>query len=141
MCDKCYAAYDREWHNKRRDAAAAKYDEWITLIAEIPTPYKTLTESEWLEACKHFGGCAYCGSDNVDARAMFIKFKDGGRYCAWNIVPMCEKCAKVHNSIDNPFVSMDSSVNRDRGSMARVYNHSLDKLQKIVDYLLYKMEV
>lgn len=121
--------------------AAVSLDSWKEDISKIPTPYTTLTEEQWLEACNHFGGCAYCGRDQIDSRAMFIQFKDGGRYCNWNIIPACEKCETMYKSTDNPFLRMDQKINNRRDSQARKYGLSLTKLARIVDYLHSKMEV
>lgn len=140
QCNVCHAKISKAWHQNRRDTAENKHKEWCDMITKIPTPYKTLTEDEWLAACNHFGGCAYCGTDQIDARAMFIQFKHGGRYCAWNIIPMCDKCAKIHTTMDNPFKRMDAGINRCKNSMAVNYKHDLQKLQKIVDYLRSKLE-
>ena len=140
MCKKCWAEVNLKWKYDRKANAETKYNDWLALIKKIPTPYKTLTEDEWLEACAHFGGCAYCGDEQIDARAMFIQFKKGGRYCAWNVVPMCDKCAKIHGTLTNPFDSMDLTVHRRKSEIAKKYNHDLDKLQVIVDYLYKKLE-
>lgn len=69
------------------------FNEWQDRISKIPRTCKTLTEDQWIEAVKYFDGCAICGSESIDTRGYFIPFKYGGRYCNWNIIPMCEKCA------------------------------------------------
>ena len=74
---------------RRRDM----FNEWRDLILKIPKNYPTLTEAQWMEAVKYFNGCAICGSESIDTRGYFIPFKSGGRYCDWNVIPMCEKCA------------------------------------------------
>lgn len=141
VCAKCQTKYFNRWKEKRNRTAEEKYEKYLELIKSIPTPYKTLTEEQWMEACKHFGGCAYCGADEIASRSMFITFKEGGRYCAWNIVPVCERC-EVSNKIQpNPFKRFDRVVHRGKAEHAVRYNLSLDKLQKIVDYLTSKMEV
>lgn len=140
-CRKCETDMHREWTGHRIDSALDAYNNWLNMIRAIPTPYKTLTEAQWLEACKHFGGCAYCGTPEIEARSMFIPFKDGGRYCDWNIIPACERCETTYKAKQNPFLRMDNSLNRNPGNQAKKYDLSLEKLQRIVDYLQSKMEV
>lgn len=81
----------------------AVYNEWLGKIARVPKEYPTLTEAQWLDACKYFDGCACCGDDSIDARGYFVPFKDGGRYCDWNIIPMCERCATAARTSGNMF--------------------------------------
>ena len=138
-CRACETIQHRAWREGRRENGATNLKKWLTAIRKIPTPYKTLTEEEWLEACKHFDGCAYCGSKKIDARSMFIPFKDGGRYCAWNIIPACEECETRLITIPNPFMRMDQKFSRGNHETAKKHGYSLDKLQKIVDYLGSKM--
>lgn len=140
-CASCATKEHISWRSSRRGNAQSQYEEWLKEISKIPTPYKTLTEEQWLEACKHFGGCAYCGADSIDARSMFIDFSNGGRYCAWNIIPSCERCETAIKSIRNPFARMDNILYRDKASSAKKYNFSLDNLHKITDYLHSKMEI
>ena len=140
-CKKCITAEHRANINKHRRTADERFDEWLRKIKALPEPYKTLTEEQWMQACKHFGGCAYCGSASIDARSMFIPFKYGGRYCAWNIVPACELCETAIKATENPFIRMDSVVNRCKnGSAAKRRNQSLKTLEGIVDYLQQFME-
>ncbi len=99
-------AYCRECYNEvfgaplraRQYKASVKankdmYSAWLDKVAKVPTNYPTLTEEQWFDACKHFGGCAICGDMYISARAYFIPFKEGGRYCDWNIIPVCEACS------------------------------------------------
>lgn len=139
-CRKCNSEEHAAWRHSRMNSADTKLQEWLKKIKALPTPYRTLTEDEWMQACKHFGGCAYCGSDQIDSRSMFIQFDKGGRYCAWNIIPACEKCETMHKFIQNPFKRMDEHLYRSQGNQTRKYNQSLDSLNKIVDYLQSKME-
>jgi hypothetical protein len=109
-----------DWRNHRK---FDNFEEWLNLIKKVPKPIHTLTEDEWLAACRYFEGCAFCGSDSIDTRAMFIPFKSGGRYCDWNVVPQCQKCANSLAYKVNPFTTMN--------------NHSCDRkrLDVIVGYL------
>lgn len=106
VCSECRPIQSREktrvWRQKQYYDA---YDEWLRDIARIKMPYSFLTEDEWLKVCKYFNGCAFCDSESVDARSFFVPFKKGGRYCNWNIIPKCDKCALL-NIGDNPFMAM-----------------------------------
>lgn len=139
-CRSCENKEHAAWRKQRVDNADNRYKEWLKKVAELPYPYKTLTEEQWLQACKHFGGCAYCGKDSIDARSMFIQFKQGGRYCAWNIIPACEKCETARKDNPNPFIRMDQKLKRGNDTQAKKLGFSLDKLRNIVDYLQSKME-
>ena len=93
-----------------------------------------------MEACTHFNGCAYCGGDNIDARSMFIQFKDGGRYCNWNIIPACERCETSRKSSPNPFLRMDDTYIRGNKQPAKKYGFTLENLDRIVGYLQERMQ-
>ena len=140
ICRTCHTAQHKVWRMGRRETANTAHAEWLKKIASQPYPYSTLTEDQWLEACKHFGGCAYCGSSDIDARSMFIPFKEGGRYCAWNIIPACEKCETARKATPNPFLRMDEGLLRSQTNSARKYGYTLENLHRIVDYLQSKME-
>ena len=97
-CRDCFNEYlhrppDRKHKAKVSAKRTTTYKQWMSLIDKVPKDYHTLTEPEWLEACQYFNGCAICGAEDISARGYFIPFKYGGRYCNWNIIPMCEKCA------------------------------------------------
>ncbi len=139
-CTTCETKRYNAWRDAHKDNAEELYQEWCNAIAMIPTPYQTLTEEQWLETCKHFGGCAYCGAEAIDVRSMFIKFDKGGRYCAWNIIPACEKCETSLNSISNPFLRMNNKIYRSEHYTTKKLGYNLDNLQKITQYLKSKME-
>lgn len=94
-CKECYDKYVRTPRDNQamQQRRVDFYNEWVEKISKIPKDYPTLTEDQWMEAVKHFNGCALCKSDDVDTRGYFIPFKNGGRYCDWNIIPVCDKCA------------------------------------------------
>ena len=97
-CRDCYnEVYGAPTRAIQRKAAIQAnkdmYNEWYGKMLNVPADYHTLTEDEWLEVCKHFNGCAICGDMEISARAFFIPFKEGGRYCNWNIIPVCEACS------------------------------------------------
>lgn len=139
ICHKCYADYRRGLDHARVDRQRETFEEWCAIIAKLPA--KPLTEQQWLEACEHFNGCAYCGNPEIAARSMFIDFQDGGRYCDWNIIPACEQCATAIKVEPNPFIRMDRTKRRGKANQARRLGFSLENLQRIVDYLQSKMEV
>lgn len=140
-CTECSTKAHKAWSKGRVDAAEIEFSAWLEKIKQIPVPYTTLTEDEWLEACKHFGGCAYCGRPEIEARSMFIPFKLGGRYCAWNIIPACERCETSIKLTENPFKRMDDVYNRDKNIHTRRLGLSLDNLNRIVDYLKGRMQL
>ena len=91
---------DNRLYQRRRDI----YNEWLKKIAQVPKDYPTLTEKQWMEAVKHFGKCAICGDESIDTRGLYIPFKSGGRYCDWNVIPICSKCAQKAKSNYNYFL-------------------------------------
>ena len=116
-CRSCfYSKYKHTACSQRsRQRMYERYDSiyanWMSKIKNAPS--QTLTEAQWLEACKHFNGCAYCGSESIEARSYFIPFKNGGRYCAWNIIPACGHCAASSESKQpDPFRRMINQVKR-----------------------------
>lgn len=138
-CKECSTKAHRAWSQGRVDKAEIEFKDWLSTIEAIPKPHKTLTEDEWLEACRHFGGCAYCGEPEIEARSMFIPFKLGGRYCSWNIIPACERCETSVKLTDNPFKRMDNIYNRGKGRQTNKLGFTLDNLNRIVEYLKRRM--
>lgn len=139
LCTSCESARHAKFIKKRREARHSELEQWLDKIKKIPTPYSTLTEEQWIEACKYFGGCAMCGSDDISTRLMFVDYKDGGRYCAWNIIPACEECATMRKTIHNPFSRMDSTLHREGNVPTKRKAFSLEKLKAITDYLERRM--
>lgn len=80
-----------------------------------------------------------CGSDDISTRLMFVDYKDGGRYCAWNIIPACEECATMRKTIHNPFSRMDSTLHREGNVPTKRKAFNLEKLKAITDYLERRM--
>ena len=107
VCRKCYDTVIRKPDAKARLKARREgvYNELLEKIAHIPKSYPTLSEAQWMQAVKHFNGCALCKSESVDTRGYFIPFNKGGRYCDWNIIPMCEKCAIKPKTNPNYFLN------------------------------------
>lgn len=139
-CTKCRSRLHAAWRARKRGDSATRYKNWLNKIASLPKPYKTLTEDQWNKACRHFSGCAYCGEPEIVSRSMFIPFKNGGRYCSWNIIPACEKCETSIVREENPFLRMNTQINRSAGGSARKLGLSEVTLQKIVDYLEGEMK-
>lgn len=106
VCRTCYDKVTRKPDADKRlfQRRYAVYDEWLAKIASVPKNYPTLTEAQWLEAVKHFNGCALCKSESVDTRGYFVPFNRGGRYCDWNVIPICESCATEVRINPNYFV-------------------------------------
>lgn len=138
-CTKCCTRDHSEWSSVIVSKAEADFNNWLTAIKDIQQPYKTLTEEQWLDVCKHFDGCAYCGSSEIASRSMFIPFKLGGRYCAWNIIPACERCETALKLIDNPFNRMNELLHRGKVYAAIRPDQDRDRLRKITEYLRKKM--
>ena len=52
-----------------------------------------LTEDQWQELKKAWGGCAYCGvaTDQLQKDCV-LPIAHGGRYTLGNVVPACQHC-------------------------------------------------
>lgn len=118
-----------KYRDKRDSNFEEQYNEWLKRIAAVPKNYPTLTEEQWMKACRHFNGCAKCGDENIEARGFFISFKNGGRYCDWNIIPLCSRCAADWNIAKNPFRLAWS-----RDNAARTFNRR-ECIKDITQYL------
>lgn len=135
MCDACYKADNLAVNNGRYltylQDAKDKYSAWLDSIKDMPPG--RLTEEQWLDACKHFGGCAMCGSEDISTRTFFVPFREGGRYADWNVIPTCQECGFIRRKNPNPFVFMDPNAGTGTSK-------SKQHLQNIVDYLRPKIE-
>lgn len=100
----------QKWYERRNKAFEQTFTEWMDLIAKVPQPLKTLTQDEWIAACTHFGKCAICEHESIDARAFFVAYAFGGRYAAWNVIPVCEKCATALRYRQNPFIKYEEAA-------------------------------
>lgn len=107
----------------------ASYEDWISTIKSLPV--KPLTEEQWLKACAHFDGCSMCYNKSIDARLFFIPFKFGGRYCSWNIIPVCEECAIKLRSTLNPWHLYSTNPRKGSNTQKRRYR----KFKAVVEYL------
>lgn len=129
--------FDKENPEKRRVIAARHYEKYTKLRAEqfedwqalTEERFKMLTEKQWLEACIHFEGCAICGEEHIEARDFFVPYKDGGRYTAWNVFPVCGKCALHARTNPNPFsflkvgaeLAIKLGLNKERADKLKAY--------------------
>lgn len=148
LCRKCYNKRSYMYHKRSGHAAedsrnhyrriCKKADErfaaWKDSLKSITT--HSLTEDEWLDACRYFGGCALCDSDSIDARGYFIRFEDGGKYNACNVIPLCDTCATTLKYQSNPFRQMNPYINR---NLATSRGCSTAKLEKVAEYLQGKI--
>lgn len=133
-CHKCRRPYENAFREKRLGAMDIKFEEWLAKVKKVPKNYPTLTEAQWLEACKHFDGCARCSSNDVDSRGFFIDASLGGRYCDWNIIPLCERCANTWNLTKSVFRYTEK---RDYNNRSHEYRESL---AGIIEYLGGKLD-
>lgn len=138
LCKACFNSINRassaKSKAKRTESLEGRFNAWIAKVKSVPKNYPTLTEEQWLAACKHFDGCARCHSDTVDARGFFISAVLGGRYCDWNIIPLCERCANTWNLDKSTFVY---TLNRDHIARTNDYRECLEN---IVEYLEVKLD-
>lgn len=128
ICKECQKKKSLKPRKISKRYADEAYEGWLESVQDVP--FKALSEQQWIEACRHFGGCAYCGKEEVEARNMFIPYIHGGRYAAWNVVPACNFCAGRRNR--NPFrIFASQSVNK----ILTTDERRIERLQYILDYL------
>lgn len=118
--------------DRRRKRAGELYDEWVKTTN---VPFKLMSESEWLETCSYFNGCAICGEEHIETREFFIRFQDGGRYAPWNMIPMCGKCATYGCVTGNPFIWAEHSLLNDKSRRL-----TAERKDKILDYFTSQLE-
>ena len=116
------------------------FDSWMRLHDKNYS--HTLTEHEWLKACAHFNGCALCGNEHVSNRGYFVPFRSGGKYCAHNIIPLCDDCNGFLRGYTNPFKLLRARANNiDRQTLEVMSGSTYRKrLVGIVKYLYDCME-
>ena len=140
MCKKCWnfrdSAYQKKSYEKIKAHLDVKYREWLDTIQSIPHEYPTLTEEQWMEACRYFKGCAICGDEEIDTRGFLISFDLGGRYCNWNVIPLCERCSKHFATNKNPYRQARYIDQRTIGSDFKTQKN----LEKIIAYLGEKLK-
>lgn len=84
---------------RRMAVAETRFEALMAVDKKLPP----LSEHEWLEICRHFGGCAICGSEQIETRKLFVNFRDGGKYNKLNVLPLCGKCSIPTMNVENPF--------------------------------------
>ena len=143
-CRECYNAYSnnikiakgtanevsRLSYIKMQKRTIDTFNAWTSLLRKLNI--NTLTESEWLECCSHFEGCALCGSESIDARGFFIAYKDGGKYNRCNVIPLCEHCANELKRDLNPFKYLTIYKKR-------IKRNRRKNLRNIIEYLEEKI--
>lgn len=134
VCKRCKNTRSRRNHSAQMAAMEKSFNEWLDKIKQVPKNYPTLSEEQWLEACTFFGGCARCGKDDIDTRGFFVGAKLGGRYCDWNIIPLCEKCANAWDLEQSAFRYIERRKYTDK---TPEYH---DCLIRIVEYLGGKLD-
>lgn len=123
--DKYNARSNRVYH-KHMLEIDMQLQEWT----KNTTDFKPLSQQDWLKTCEYFGGCALCNEEYIETRQFFIPFKEGGRYTAWNMFPMCGKCATHTRRIKNPFLWL----------YRHRYEIPEEKRTKLVQYLKLQIE-
>lgn len=134
ICKKCRRPYLNAFRDNHVRSLEEAFNEWLDKVKQVPKGYPTLTEAQWLEACMYFDGCARCHNKDIDARGFFVGAKLGGRYCNWNVIPLCEKCASNWD--------LEQSMFRYAERRDHKYNTTeyRECMAKIVDYLGGKLD-
>lgn len=114
---------------KARHAAIFKerHKQLTEHMNDVPRVRK-LTEDDWLDLCKYFGGCALCGSDEIEVRHLMTPPSEGGKYAKGNIIPLCSFCKR---NVDDygPFETFSYTVyKRVKLKVSRL------RLHEILDY-------
>jgi hypothetical protein len=111
---------------------AVEYERaWRVVLAAAPRI--AMTEQEWEHRCKFFNGCAICGGP-IEARVKYFPIYLNGAHTAWNVLPMCNECLRLHY---RGRISATKRVSR-----YRVFSTSgfFNKTKTIRIYLLNEME-
>lgn len=147
-CKECDPAYQRltyklnpeydkasvtRYVERLKAEAEQQYEEWMELTN---IDFKPLTEKDWLEACSYFGGCAICGNEHIETRHFLLPFKEGGRYAAWNVFPLCLKCSVVTKNYKNPFLWLCRPISRQASKMDLTNEHK----QRLIEYFILQIE-
>ena len=121
-----------------------RFNSWLKRVKAVPANYPTLTEYQWLEACRFFDGCARCHTKDIDTRGFFISRALGGRYCDWNVIPLCERCAVTWDLNKNVFLYTLNKDYAKSSSRSKYKGHSTtefrDCLEKIIEYLEVRLD-
>lgn len=94
-CKDCTSKINKEARQKRFELRFNKaknlYEEWLKKVSHATD--QRLSETDWQKTCRRFKGCSICGNPHIEIKGFFIPFKDGGKYAAWNIIPLCYDCS------------------------------------------------
>jgi hypothetical protein len=141
VCIPCSMARDtkekkqirvQRFYGKRREAAELLYNQWV---AKADLPFKLMTEDDWLETCRYFGGCALCGNEHIESRNFFVPFEHGGRYVTYNMFPTCGTCATHTRFVENPFIWLDHHL-----GTARKLGVTDEKRHKMMEWFIEQVE-
>ena len=140
-CPTCQLAAMSRSRRKKLNAKEDRFKQWLEKVKQVPKNYPALTEAQWLEACNFFNGCARCSNEEIDARGFFVGREQGGRYCDWNVIPLCTKCAKMWRLDKSMFVyayhkdSMKGDKRYRPLGASDSKTEFQDSLEKLVSYL------
>ena len=144
QCKKCHSAIETasttRYAKRKAAEAASRYEAWLKKVRAVPKDYLTLTEAQWQEACRFFNGCARCGSPEIDARVFYVSNKLGGRYCDWNVIPVCSVCNTRFSNETNPYLTAkwkDADAMY-RADGAYTYRNCLEKIEEYLGARLDK---
>lgn len=115
---------------RKADRIQAVIDELKPLQVSLPT----LTEEEWLKACKHFKRCAICEKEDIEVRFMVLRPDEGGKYNRGNVLPTCTRCANRANRSRLQQHSFADSIAR--GSRYAKDNDMPERVRKAILYLI-----
>lgn len=104
-CKVCSRARKVAWQKKNRARHSAtssrsinrfnalEHARYSKLVEEQKKRmFKPLSEEQWSKACDYFNGCAICAKP-IEKRALVVPAKEGGRYCVYNVIPLCVECS------------------------------------------------
>ena len=129
------AGLGHDWQYTRgKTWEKARFGEWLLMVKKVPKDYPRLTEAQWQKSLEYFNHtCAMCQENPVVARHYFVSVADGGMYCDWNVIPVCQHC--ISQSGNNPFRAMNRDTQRQVYSKANRRKYGKKKLKVILDYL------
>lgn len=148
ICVDCRSAYRMKYDKRNREGQRLrsqrfdmkqieKYKDMFDQLIKSNKDFKPMTEEEWHKVCEYFGGCAICGEEHIESREFFINFKDGGKYAAWNMFPLCGKCATHTKFTANPFMWLDKRMGYTRHigiteeRRQKMYNYFVGQIKKV----------
>lgn len=145
-CPSCTTALTNRSYHRHMGRLDDRFTQWLNKVKQVPADYPRLTEEQWLEACRYFDGCARCDSDEIDTRGFFVGRENGGKYCDWNIIPLCTRCAAMWQLDKSMFLY---TYNKDRVKNDPRYRklgvgtsptEFQDNLENIIKYLEVKLD-